>query len=48
VILHDLAHKLKKEFNLNIKVRSFEIENVVQFDIFAEFHDKIILGEDES
>lgn len=40
-----LTHKLKKEYNLNVKVRSFEIENVVQFDIFAEIDDKLILGE---
>jgi len=40
-----LTHKLKKEYNLNVKVRSFEIENVVQFDIFADLGDKLILGE---
>jgi len=43
-----LTHKLKKEYNLNVKVRSFEIENVVQFDIFAEIGDKLILGEVKS
>ena len=43
-----LTHKLKKEYNLDVKVRSFEIENVVQFDIFADLGDKIILGEVKS
>jgi len=40
-----LANKLKNEYNANVVVRSFEIEDVVQFDIFADLGDKVILGE---
>jgi len=40
-----LTNKLKVEYNVNVPVRSFEIENVVQFDIFADLGDKVILGE---
>jgi len=40
-----LTNKLKVEYNVNVPVRSFEIENVVQFDIFADLGDKLILGE---
>ena len=47
-VIEFLTHKLKKEYNLNVKVRSFEIENLVRFDIFAELDDKLILGEVKS
>jgi len=40
-----LANKLKSEYNLDVLVRSFEIDNVVNFDIFADLGDKVILGE---
>jgi len=40
-----LANKLKNECNVNVLVRSYEIENVAQFDIFADLGDKVILGE---
>lgn len=40
-----LANKLKNEYNVNVLVRSFEIENAIQFDIFADLGDKVFLGE---
>jgi len=40
-----LTHKLKNEYNIEVDVVPFEIENVVQFDIFADLGDKLILGE---
>ena len=40
-----LTHKLKNEYNLEVPVTPFKIENVVQFDIFADLGDKLILGE---
>jgi len=40
-----LTHKLRKEYNLNAFVRRFELENVAEFDIYADLGDKIILGE---
>jgi len=40
-----LTHKLKNEYNIEVPVIPFEIENVFQFDIFADLGDKLILGE---
>lgn len=40
-----LAYKLKKEFNLDVEVRSLRIEKVVEIDILADLGDKAIIGE---
>ena len=40
-----LANKLKNEYNISVVVRSFEIDNVIEFGIFADLGDKVILGE---
>ena len=44
IIIVFLKYKSKKELNIKPEVRYLEIENVVQFDIFTDLRDKLILG----